>query len=104
MTQPTKAEFQKVSDLVASLDKRVELVQKDAELAGSVAAKSEQLGEKLREEVGELRRECAVLRQRIDDHLKRFEERDRRVWGLVILLLGAVLSLASGLIVTLARK
>jgi hypothetical protein len=57
-----------------------------------------------RAELAALRQENAVLRQRIDDHLKRYELWEARRWGFVMALVGAVLSLASGLIVTLARK
>jgi hypothetical protein len=52
----------------------------------------------------ELRQENAVLRQRLDDHLKRVETWSARLWALVSVLIGAVLSLESGLIVTLVRK
>lgn len=52
----------------------------------------------------EVRQENALLRQRLDDHLKRVETWSGRLWALVSVLIGAVLSLASGLIVTLAKK
>jgi hypothetical protein len=64
--------------------------------------------EKEREARAALEKEHAVLRQQLQDHIKQAELRDSRRWGLFIalagVLLGAVLSLASGLIVTLARK
>jgi len=60
--------------------------------------------EKHREDISSLRQENALLRQRLDDHLKRVELWDNRRWGLIVLMAGALLSLASGLIVTLARK
>lgn len=62
------------------------------------------LNEKHREDISSLRQENALLRQRLDDHLKRVELWDNRRWGLIVLMAGALLSLASGLIVTLARK
>jgi hypothetical protein len=49
-------------------------------------------------------RENAALRQQLQDHIAQYQEWDRRRWGLIVMLIGAVLSLASGLIVTLARK
>lgn len=59
-------------------------------------------------QIADIRQEIALLRQRLDDHLKRIETWDTRRWGLiaalVVALFGAALSLASGLIVTLARK
>lgn len=58
----------------------------------------------LRRESAEARQETAVLKQQLQDHIKRTDLADGRRWGLVVLLLGAVLSLASGLIVTLAKK
>lgn len=54
--------------------------------------------------VTELEKENALLKQRLDDHIKRLETWSGRLWGFIMLLIGAVLSLASGLIVTLARK
>lgn len=49
-------------------------------------------------------RENATLRQQLQDHIAQYQEWGRRRWGLIVMLIGAVLSLASGLIVTLARK
>lgn len=54
--------------------------------------------------VAEVRQEVAVLRQRVDDHLKRVETWSGRLWMLITVLVGAVLSLASGLIVALTKK
>lgn len=104
MSQPTKAEFQKLSDLVTTLDKGFEIVQKDVELAGTTAARAEQDQQTLRDELANLRIEVAVLRQKVDDHIKQVELWDSRRWGLIVVLIGAVLSLASGLIVTLANR
>jgi hypothetical protein len=58
----------------------------------------------LQQDVAALRQENAVLRQLVQDHINQYQEWDRRRWGVITLLIGAVLSLASGLIVTLARK
>lgn len=58
----------------------------------------------LRLELAAARQEIALLRQRQDEQQKRSEEWGRRGWTFAMLLVGAVLSLASGLIVTLARK
>ena len=55
-------------------------------------------------EIADLRRENAVLKQQLHDHVARYQEWERRRWSLIVLLVGAVLSLASGLIVTLAKK
>lgn len=56
------------------------------------------------QKVAELRQELAILKQRFEDHLRRVETWGQRIWGFVPLLIGALLSLSAGLIVTLARK
>ena len=52
--------------------------------------------------------ELAALKQQLADHLAQYQEWDKRRWGVVVVLLGAILSLVSGLIValivTLAKK
>jgi chromosome segregation ATPase len=58
----------------------------------------------LRRELAEARQENAVLKQQLQDHVGRYQEWERRRWSLIVLLVGAVMSLASGLIVTLAKK
>jgi hypothetical protein len=59
--------------------------------------------EKRRDEIAQLRRENDVLRQQFQDHVAQYQERDRRQWQLFVLVVGAALSLATGLIVTLAK-
>jgi len=54
--------------------------------------------------VAALDKENALLQQRHDDHVRRAEVWGQRWWALVALLLGAVLTLCSGLVVALARK
>ena len=49
-------------------------------------------------------REVAVLRQQLQDHVAQYQEWDRRRWGMYVLFFSTVLSLASGLVVTLAKK
>lgn len=58
----------------------------------------------IRLENASLRQENAVLKQLVQDHIAQYQEWDRRRWGLISLLIGAVFTLASGLIVTLAKK
>jgi len=58
----------------------------------------------VRKEIADLRQENAVLRQQLQDHVEQYREWDRRRWGFISLLIGAVFTLASGLIVTLAKK
>jgi len=54
--------------------------------------------------LAELSKTHALLQQRHDDHVRRAEVWGQRWWALVLLLVGAVLSLCSALIVALARK
>ena len=46
----------------------------------------------------EQRRDFELLKQRHDDHVKRIETSDNRIWNLKIVGIGAVLSLIGGLI------
>jgi chromosome segregation ATPase len=54
--------------------------------------------------IAELEKDNALLKQRLDDQIKRLELWAGRLWGFIMLLVGAVLSLASGLIVTLTKR
>ena len=58
----------------------------------------------LREADAQIRQENAVLRQMVQDHVARYQETDRRRWSLILALVGASLSLAAGLIATLAKR
>ena len=58
----------------------------------------------IRLENAALRQENAVLKQLVQDHIAQYQEWDRRRWALILALVVAILSLASGLIVTLVRK
>lgn len=51
-----------------------------------------------------LRQELALVRQQFADHLKHNDTWANRAWGFFVVLVAAVLSLASGLIVALVRK
>jgi hypothetical protein len=57
-----------------------------------------------REERIRLQLENASLKQQLQDHIRQVELWDSRRWGLIVLLVGAVFSLASGLVVTLVRR
>jgi chromosome segregation ATPase len=58
----------------------------------------------LRRELAEARQENAVLRQQFQDHLTQYQEWDRRRWGLIVMVFGAMLTSVLGFIVALARK
>jgi hypothetical protein len=55
-------------------------------------------------ELAELRQQHALLLQMIDEQRKRLEKWDTRLWGVVAITIGAVLSLAAGLIVALVKR
>jgi chromosome segregation ATPase len=109
---------QEVADLWASNEKLTEQFQaadrEAAKLREEVSHLRRQLDEvreaaRVQDRVNaDLRQENALLKQRLDDHLKRVETWDTRRWGfivaVVVALFSPALSLASGLIVTLARK
>jgi FtsZ-binding cell division protein ZapB len=87
------------------------------ELNGAIKVISERV-DNLRREVGdlgndtkdltsavaEIKKDIAVLQQQSAEQTKRTDEWDRRLWGLLAIMVGAILSLASGLIVALAKK
>lgn len=58
----------------------------------------------LRRELADARQETAVLKKLLEEHIKKTDLADSRRWGLIILALGAIFSLASALIVSLTRK
>ena len=58
----------------------------------------------LQSELTASRIESAALKQELQGHLAQYQEWDRRRWGLLIVLFGAVMSMATAVLVTLARK
>jgi hypothetical protein len=86
--------------LVAAQEREATLL-RDVELLQGLA-------DKQRDDLAALRQEVALLRQELAAHLERVKIWDGRIWGVIVLLIGAALSLASGLIttlvVTLTRK
>lgn len=58
----------------------------------------------LKSENRELKAELERVKGRSESQKNQIDKWDTRLWSLIVLLIGAVLSLASGLIVTLARK
>ena len=86
------------------------LVERDARREAELADRKV-ADEKRRQEIVELqkdlaasRQETAVLKQQLTDHVKQVEVWDGRRWAMFIVLIGAVLSLAAGLVVALAKK
>lgn len=62
------------------------------------------LGRERDRQLEAVRTENALLRQRLDDHLKRTETTDARRWTLAGLLIAATLSFAGNIAVALIRK
>ena len=54
----------------------------------------------LKESLADIRQEIAVVNQKLADLTKRIEIWDGRLWSFVVLVITALLSLASGLVVT----
>lgn len=105
---------QEVTDLWAANEKLLEQLQtvrEDAARSREEAAHTRRQLDEAREagrlhvrEIAELRQENAVLRQQFRDHLNRVETWSGRLWTLITVLVGAILSLASGLIIALSKK
>jgi chromosome segregation ATPase len=80
------------------------LRQAQAELRRELLKELTASTDRLKDAVAEIRREAALTNQRLEALTKRMEEWERRWWALNLVLVGAVLSLASGLIVILVRR
>lgn len=95
---PSKPQY--VHDLITS----VKLLEDQVR---NLREESNDLGKKiddLKETLDITRRDAAVTVKQVGEVRKRSDERENRWWGLILILIGALLSLASGLIVTLVRK
>lgn len=95
-----KSPSEQIRDLVADLKVLTERDDNRRRELEKLGAKVETLQVELAAE----RAERAALKQQLVDHIKHADLVDGRRWTLVLALFGAVLSLASGLIVTLAKK
>jgi uncharacterized coiled-coil protein SlyX len=94
MTPKEKEKYDQVVNSVEILKDTFATFQKEVDKLGG---KVETLIEKVHDVTKD-------VEQQVADQTKRIEEWDRRLWGLVAVLVGALLSLAAGLIVALARK
>lgn len=79
-------------------------LEKDAEYLKKDFPVTRDLNKEYETKLSNLQNEVSLMKQRLEDHLKRMEVWSGRLWGFIVLLIGAVLSLSSGLIVTLVRK
>ena len=83
------------------------LLEQLTELSGRIeltVTETESPGRWPKTTVADLRRDMAVVQQQVAELTKRADEWDRRLWGLVAVAVGAALSLAAGLIVTLLKS
>lgn len=104
MANSPSEQLRQVTNTLSTLTARVDQSRDETALLRKQLDEERAAGRERDETIAELRQENALLKQRLDDHLKRVETWAARLWTLVAVLVGAVLSLASGLIVTLARK
>jgi cell division septum initiation protein DivIVA len=58
----------------------------------------------LRREVSDARQEAAVLKQQVAELTKQKDTGDARRWGVIVMFLSGLLSLATALVVALVRK
>ncbi len=93
-----------LTSVVATLTERLDNALNDNGLLRKMIEEERALGRSRDTSISELRQENAVLRQMVTDLKSRAETWTNRAWGFFVVLVSAVLSLASGLIVTLARK
>ena len=93
-----------VTNALSTLTVRVDQAREDSALLRKQLEVEQALGRARDEVVVRLQSEVSALRQRSDDQTRQHEAWVGRAWILVTLLIGSALSLASGLIVTLARK
>lgn len=88
---------ERVEDLVADLEKE------QAERKAAEQKHSAEVTE-IRRELADARQETAVLKKLLDEHIKKVDLADNRRWGMVVLALGAIFSLATGPVVSLTKK
>ncbi len=104
MAKSPTAQIQELALELRTVIERIETLTRDATDSARECTELRSTAERTRDDHAALRQEIALLRQRFDDQAKRTETWANRAWGFFVVLVGALLSLASGLIVTLARK
>ena len=76
----------------------------EAEYMGKLLEEERLATKSMERELADLRQHNALLLLRIDEQQKRLEKWDSRLWGLVAVAIGAILSLSAGLIVALVKR
>lgn len=97
-------QLRQVTNTLSTLTARIDQSREESALLRKQLEEERVAGRERDQRIAELRQENALLKQRLDDHLKRVETWSARLWTLITVLVGAVLSLASGLVVALSKK
>ena len=104
MFRQNRCKVTKQEDFNNKLTKNVEILESKLSAADKITDGLVNKVETVNERILELSKDVAVVKQQIADQGKRIDEWDRRLWGLVSLTIGALLSLAAGLIVVLVKR
>jgi hypothetical protein len=104
VSQPTKADYTKLSDtLQAALQNGVEY-RKDIEYLRSAVADLKKEAEKARDQVTTLQTQNAILQANFADLTKRWDESDRRRWTVYGVMIAAGLSFVANLILLFLKR
>lgn len=88
----------------AVLEELKALTRQERDERKTVEEKAREEITQLRRELAEARQETAVLKKLFEEQVKKADQTDARRWAVIALVISALFSLASGLIVTLAKK
>jgi ParB-like chromosome segregation protein Spo0J len=100
VAKSAKSPTEQIRDLSGELLVVAERVRQLTENANDL----EQAERRMTDRLSGIETELALLRQKLEDHLKRFEETDRKRWAVIGIAIGALLSLIVNAAVTLMRK
>ena len=104
MAKSTAEQLRELYEQLAVLTERDATRQREVEELKAVVEREREGRVEAQLENATPRQENAVLRQLVQDHIAQYQEWDRRRWTLITLLIAAVFSLASGLVVALTKK
>jgi len=89
---------------IRQLEREVDSIRTEATYLLKLIDEARIANKETERELSELRQQHALLLRQIDEQQKRLEKWDTRLWGVVAISIGAVLSLAAGLIVALVKR
>jgi len=104
MSQPTKGEFEKLRESVATIDKSLDVARDRLSSLKERFEKGETDSEKLRDQISDLRTQLQVLHANFEDFKRRGEESERRRWTVYGVMLAAALTFIANLVLLLLRK